>query len=142
MPTATSLMSTYQVVAGSARKDFVLPSLELSFTLLVNEATGEICGQARITNLDLTVTRDSEISIGNVTGHIQATGSGNFTRLVSLQGDAVKNLAPPVILSVYVPFQAQFAIDGSWEGVGGWTLGTEAVDNMVLHASVQEGPEA
>jgi hypothetical protein len=115
----------------------------LRFTLLVNEVSGQVCGHAQITEQELLEIHNGEINIGNVTGHIQATGVGSFTRLVSLQGYAdVRTLPPPEIGTFYKLFQAQFAIDDAWDGVGGWTLSSQTVDNVAVHASVQEGPEA
>ena len=143
MPTATSLTSTYQVVTGIARTDAVLSSPILRFTLLVNEVSGQVCGHGQITEQELLEIPNNEINIGNITGQIQGTGVGSFTRLVSLQGYAdVRTLPPPKIGTFYKFFQAQFAIDGAWDGVGGWTLSSQTVDNVAVHASVQEGPEA
>ena len=142
MTTATSLTSTY-LVTGMARADVVLSSPMLRFTLLVNEASGQVCGHAQITEQELLEIPNSEINIGNITGQIQGTGVGSFTRLVSLQGYAdVRTLPPPAIGTFYKLFQAQFAIDDAWDGVGGWNLGSQAVNNVPVHASVQEGPEA
>src|SRR5688500_14946491 len=87
MTTATSLTSTY-LVTGMARADVVLSSPRLRFTLLVNEASGQVCGHAQITEQELLEIPNSEINIGNITGQIQRTGVGSFTRLVSLQGYA------------------------------------------------------
>jgi hypothetical protein len=142
MTTATSLTSTC-LVAGTARKDSVLPTLTLSFTLLVNEVSGEVCGYAQISDPELIVIPGNVTNIGNITGHIQATGAGSFTRLVSLQGAAdMRTLPPPELGTFYLPFQAQFAIDDAWDGVGGWTLGGHTIDNVAVHASVQEEPKA
>ena len=143
MTTATSLTSTYQVVTGIARTDAVLSGPILTFKLLVNETTGQVCGHAQITEQELLVIPNGEINVGNVTGQIQGTGAGSFTRLVSLQGYAdVRTLPPPEIGTFYKFFQAQFAIDDVWEGVGGWTLSSQTVDNVAVHASVSAGPEA
>jgi hypothetical protein len=142
MTTATSLTSTYQVVTGIARTDAVLSSPILRFMLLVNDA-GQVSGHGQITEQELLGIPNSEINIGNITGQIQATGVGSFTRLVSLQGYAdVRTLPPPAIGTFYKFFQAQFAIDGAWDGVGGWRLSSQTVDNVAVHASVQERPEA
>lgn len=141
MSTATSLMTDY-LVDGLARTDAVLSGPIVQFKLLVNEATGQINGQAQVTEQELVVLPDSEINIGNLTGHIQTTGFGSFTKQVFLSGDAVRNFRPPAIGSVLVPFQAQFVIDDAWDGVGGWTLGQQTVNNVSVHASVAAWPEA
>lgn len=154
MPTATSPMSPTSstsptslpgiyLVTGMARADVVLSSPMLRFTLLVNEVSGQVCGHAQITEQELLGIHNGEINIGNITGHIQATGVGSFTRLVSLQGYAdVRTLPPPEIGTFYKLFQAQFAIDDAWDGVGGWTLSSQTVDNVAVHASVLAVPEA
>jgi Domain of unknown function (DUF1842) len=104
----------------------------LSFSLLVNSVTGDVTGHAQQTQA--VAPPGDVIKIGNVTGHVRYTGLGPYTKIVSLQGNAVVSLPPPAIGSFLVPFTAAFSIDNAWDGVGGWTLGSTTVDNVPVHA--------
>jgi len=139
MPTATNLRGIY-LVAGSAGDEADLNATILRFALLVNDASGQISGQAQIQEQGV-VGPNSETNIGNVTGHIQALDFGSITKLVALKGEAVVTLPPPVVLSIVQPFQAHFAIDDAWEGIGSWTLGSQTVSNVPVRAAVLAGSE-
>jgi hypothetical protein len=137
MPTAPNLMGTY-LVKGSAG-DTANPSAPiLSFALVANDASGQVSGQAQVSQ-ELV-----EYNVGSVTGHIQkARGLGNVTKFVALQGNAIFPYEPPLLGSFALPFQAHFMIlDDSWDGTGSWTLGSQAVNNVQVRSSVSGVPEA
>jgi hypothetical protein len=100
----------------------------LHFSLLVNAVTGAITGQAVQTQA--VAPPGDKIVVGNVTGTLRYAGLGHLTKLVHLQGSAVISFPPPAIGSYLAPFDAHFAIDNEWNGVGGWTLGNTAVDDV------------
>jgi hypothetical protein len=130
-------MGTY-LVKGSAG-DTANPSTPiLSFALVVNDASGQVSGQAQVSQ-ELV-----EYNIGSVTGHIQkAGGLGSITKFVALQGNAIFTYDPPLLGSFILPFQAHFMIiNDSWDGTGGWTLGSQAVNNVPVRSSISGGPEA
>ena len=136
MSTATNLMSTY-LVAGSAGDGADLNAPILRFALLVNDTSGQVSGQAQVAR------EDFEYNIGNVTGHIQRAGFGEITKLVALQGDAYYTLPPPALGTFTLQFQAHFAIvQDSWDGVGGWTLGGQVVDNVRVQSAIPAAPGA
>jgi len=134
--TATNLLNTY-LVAGSAGDEATPNAPILRFALLVNDISGQVAGQAQVTNESV------EYNIGNVAGHIQSAGLGSITKLVALTGEAFYTLRPPAVGTFMLRFQANFAIvNDSWDGVGGWTLGGQAVDNVRVSSSVLSGSEA
>jgi hypothetical protein len=100
----------------------------LHFSLLVNVTTGAITGHAEQTQA--VPPPGDKIVISNITGRLRHTGLGKFTQIVYLEGSAVISFPPPAIGSYLEPFNAHFAIDDEWNGVGGWTLGATSVDNV------------
>jgi hypothetical protein len=100
----------------------------LHFSLMVNASTGAVSGQARQTQA--VQGPMSDVLISNVTGQIRYTGLGEYTKIVSLQGSAVITVPPPAIGAYLAPFDAHFAINDAWEGVGGWSLGGTSVENV------------
>jgi hypothetical protein len=104
------------------------PLLHLS--LLVNAVTGEITGQASQTQA--VPPPGDKIAISNITGTVRSTGLGKYTKIVYLEGSAVISFPPPAIGSYLAPFNAHFAVDDKWEGVGGWTLGNTVVNNVPI----------
>jgi uncharacterized protein DUF1842 len=105
----------------------------LHFSLVVNAATGAVSGQAQVTQA--VAPPYGEINISNVTGQIHGAGLGPITQLVALQGQAFVSVPPPAIGSFLEPFQAHFAINGDWQGRGGWTLGKQTVNDVPVHTA-------
>lgn len=139
MPTET-LTSTEQKtslalyrVCGTAGRESMPGAPRLHFQLLVNAVTGAITGQAEQTQA--LAPPHNSIVIRNVTGMLHHTGLGKFTQVVALKGEAVISVPPPAIGSYIAPFDASFALDNRWNGVGGWTLGNTKVEDV----PVEEG---
>ncbi|MFH7004426.1 DUF1842 domain-containing protein [Flavobacterium bizetiae] len=78
---------------------------------------------------------DSHIVV-SVTGKIYATGIGNVTQVVSLQGKYVHSVPPPAIGSFLANFDAHLAIDNAWNGNGGFSYFNHTVENVPV-ASVK-----
>lgn len=101
----------------------------LHFTLTVEASTGRVVtGQAVQTQA--VKSPGDKILIGNITGRVRSTGFGKYTKVVALTGSAVISFPPPAIGAYLTPFDAHFAVDNSWNGVGSWTLGNTPVDNV------------
>ncbi|TDO77341.1 uncharacterized protein DUF1842 [Flavobacterium chryseum] len=71
-----------------------------------------------------------------VKGKIYATGFGQFTQIVSLQGQYVQSFPPPAIGSFLADFDAHFAIDNAWNGTGGFSYYKHQIENVPV-ASVK-----
>jgi hypothetical protein len=125
--TKESAIGLYRV-CGIAGNEGTPGAPLLHFELLVNAASGAITGQCVQTQA--VAPPHDKVVINNVTGKLRHTGLGKFTQIVFLQGTAVISFPPPAIGSYLEPFDAHFAIDNEWNGVGGWTLGNKSVENV------------
>ncbi len=65
-----------------------------------------------------------------VTGAVRATGYGKVTQIVALQGQYSVPFPPPAIGELEQKFTAHLAIDGAWNGTGGFTYGGQSVENV------------
>ncbi|KAF2513425.1 DUF1842 domain-containing protein [Flavobacterium foetidum] len=72
---------------------------------------------------------DSHIVV-QVKGRIYSTGFGNFTQVVSLQGQYVQSFPPPAIGSFLADFNAHLAIDNAWNGTGGFSYYQHQIENV------------
>jgi hypothetical protein len=70
-----------------------------------------------------------------VTGKIHATGLGSVTQIVSMSGQYVHSVPPPAIGSFLANFDAHMAIDGSWNGVGGFSYFNNSVENVPVKSN-------
>jgi len=131
MPKDTGKLGLY-LVNGSAGKENTPGAPTLQFSLLVNAVTGAVTGHAEQTQA--VPPPNNSISIGNITGSLRSTGFGEYTKVVALEGSAVISVPPPAIGSYLAPFTAHFAINDAWNGVGGWTLGNQSVDNVPVRS--------
>jgi hypothetical protein len=77
---------------------------------------------------------DSHIVV-KVTGKIYATGLGKVTQVVSLHGQYVHSVPPPAIGSFLADFDAHLAIDGAWNGTGGFSYYQHNVENVPVTAA-------
>jgi len=130
---ATSTISTIglYLVNGIAGNEGTPGAPILHFSLLVNAASGKVSGQAEVTQA-LAAPYD-KIHIGNITGQILGAGFGDITQLVALKGEAIVSFPPPAIGSYVESFTASFAINGEWNGRGGWVLGNQKIDDVPVH---------
>jgi hypothetical protein len=77
---------------------------------------------------------DSHIVV-QVSGKIYATGFGKVTQVVSLHGQYVHSVPPPAIGSFLADFDAHLAIDGAWNGTGGFSYYQHNVENVPVTAA-------
>jgi hypothetical protein len=130
MSSSKNAIGTYLVNAVAGNEGMPgAPILHLS--LVVNAATGKVSGQAQITQA--LPPPYGEVNITNVTGQIHGAGLGPITQLVALSGETVMSVPPPAIGSWLEKFQAHLAINGDWQGRGGWTLGNQTISDVPVH---------
>ena len=98
----------------------------MHFSLVVVPSTNSVSGTVEITQAIL----GGDIVVRNVTGTIRATGYGNVTQVVALEGQYVQSVPPPAIGSYLAEFSAHMAIDNNWNGKGGFTYGNHNVENV------------
>lgn len=68
---------------------------------------------------------------GQVTGTLYATGFGNVTQVVAVRGMIHSDGDMPI----EIPFEAHLAIDGSWNGTGGFAYANTHVENVPVVSS-------
>ncbi|MBN2528227.1 MAG: DUF1842 domain-containing protein [Deltaproteobacteria bacterium] len=122
-------------ISGVAGNESVPGSPLLHLNLQVDPPTGWISGDGL--QIQVTAPPFNEIKISNITGNIRRTSLGNYTRIVSLKGEAEVPFLGSTIGNTVTFFTAQFAINDSWTGDGGWTLGAHSVDNVPFRSESQ-----
>lgn len=103
----------------------------MHFSLVVVPSANTVSGTVEITQ----AISSGEIIIKNVKGSIRATGLGNVTKVVSLEGQYVQSVPPPAIGSYLADFSAHMAINDNWEGKGGFSYGNNDVENVPVNKS-------
>lgn len=98
-----------------------------TFSLVVVPSQNSVSGTVVITQA--INGPDSHIVI-QVKGKVFATGFGNFTKAVNLQGQYVQSVAPPAIGSFLADFDAHLAIDNEWKGTGGFSYSKSQIENV------------
>lgn len=102
-----------------------------TFSLVVVPSQNSVSGTVIVTQA--IQGPDSHIVV-QVTGKIYATGIGNVTKVVSLQGQYVHSVPPPAIGSFLANFDAHLAIDNAWNGNGGFSYYQHNVENVPVAA--------
>lgn len=102
-----------------------------TFSLVVVPSQNSVSGTVVITQA--VNGPDSHIVVP-VTGKIYATGLGQYTKVVSLQGQYVHSVPPPAIGSFLANFDAHLAVDNAWNGTGGFSYWTHTVENVPVAA--------
>jgi hypothetical protein len=77
---------------------------------------------------------ESDIVV-QVKGKIHATGFGQFTQVVSLQGQYTQSFSPLEKASFLADFVAHFAIDNAWNGIGGFSSYNYQIENEPVEPS-------
>ncbi|SHM22376.1 DUF1842 domain-containing protein [Flavobacterium chilense] len=103
-----------------------------TFSLVVVPSQNSVSGTVVITQA--VNGPDSHIVVP-VKGRIYATGFGNFTKVVSLQGEYVQSFPPPAIGAFLAEFDAHLAIDNEWNGTGGFSYWRHNVENVPVKAA-------
>lgn len=93
----------------------------VNFSFVVVPAQHKVSGAVHITQ----AVQNGNYS-GQVTGTIYATGFGNVTQVVAVRGTIHSDGPMPI----EIPFEAHLAIDGSWNGTGGFSYGNVHVENV------------
>ena len=102
-----------------------------AFSLVIVPSQNSVSGTVVITQA--IQGSDSHIVVP-VKGKIFATGFGNITKVVSLQGQYVHSVPPPAIGSFLADFDAHLAIDNEWNGTGGFSYFGHNVENVPVKA--------
>lgn len=93
----------------------------VTFSLVVVPSQHKVTGSVRVTQ----AVQNGNYS-GTVTGAIYAVGLGSITQVVGLKGI----ISPDGPMPLEIPFLAHMAIDGSWNGVGGFHYADVHVENV------------
>ena len=91
------------------------------FSFVVVPSQHKVTGSVQVTQ----ATQNGNYS-GQVTGTLYATGFGNVTQVVAVTGTVHSDGDMPI----EIPFEAHLAIDGSWNGTGGFTYANTHVENV------------
>ena len=131
----TDLLGLYRLCLEAKQSSMNgAPTLRLS--LLVDAVRGTVTGQGVATGAEYGVTDPPEQAhpIANITGTIHNVPSSpaRLTQLMSLKGDSFVTLPPPAIGTIMIPFTASFAMDGAFDGNGGWSIGGEKVEDATI----------
>lgn len=103
-----------------------------TFSLVVVPSQNSVSGTVVITQA--VNGPDSHIVVP-VTGKIYATGLGQFTKVVSMQGQYVHSVPPPAIGSFLANFDAHLAVDNAWNGTGGFSYWKHQIENVPVTAA-------
>ncbi|WP_394772777.1 DUF1842 domain-containing protein [Flavobacterium sp.] len=98
-----------------------------SFSLVVVPSQNSVAGTVVITQA--IQGPDSHIVV-QVKGKIHSTGFGEFTKVVSLQGQYVHSVPPPAIGAFLADFDAHLAINDAWNGKGGFSYYQHQVEKV------------
>lgn len=97
----------------------------LHFSLVVVPSQNSVNGAVQITQ----ATQNGNYQ-GQVSGKIFATGFGTTTQVVSLRGNVHSDGVTPI----EIPLEAHLALDGSWNGTGGFAYANTHVENVPVVA--------
>ena len=105
----------------------------MNLSLAVDPIRHTISGGGKGSMLEGTEHPTTFTASGN--GHMHATGLGDISNVGALSGKAVVSFPPPAIGSYEAPFTASFAVDGSWNGTGKFTVGNQTYECQVERAN-------
>lgn len=106
----------------------------LTVAMMYDSETGALNGEAMISQA---VTPPSgRVTVRHVSGDVRGLGHGGATRAITMQGEFVQTLPPPLIGSFVEKFTATFVTDNHWKGHGSFEFGTHKVSNVPV------GPQA
>ena len=91
------------------------------FSFVVVPSQHKVTGSVQV----MQATQNGNYS-GQVTGTLYATGFGNVTQVVAVTGTVHFDGDMPI----EIPFEAHLAIDGSWNGTGGFAYANTHVENV------------
>lgn len=103
-----------------------------TFSLVVVPSQNTVSGTVVITQA---VNGPNSRIVVQVKGKIYATGLGQYTKVVSLQGQYVQSFPPPAIGAFLADFDAHLAIDNAWNGTGGFSYYQNQIENVPVAAA-------
>ena len=137
MSTATAEAKTSKLIGSylvnGTMGSGLLGAPTVHFSLVVVPSANSVSGTVEITQA--IEGPSSDILVSNVKGRIFATGFGDVKYVVSLEGQYVQSVPPPAIGSYLAEFSAHMAINGDWNGKGGFSYGTTNVENVEVKRS-------
>ncbi|WP_166926172.1 DUF1842 domain-containing protein [Flavobacterium poyangense] len=102
-----------------------------TFSLVVVPSQNSVSGTVVITQA--VNGPDSHIVV-QVKGKIYGTGLGQYTQVVSLEGEYIQSFPPPAIGAFPAQFNAHLAIDKTWNGTGGFSYWKHHIENVPVKA--------
>lgn len=121
MAKKTNTMAGAYLAKGTIGKVGTPGAPIVHFSLVVVPGEHKVSGSVQITQ----AVKGGNYS-GHVTGVIYATGLGKVTQIVGLKG----SVHPDGPMPIEIPFEAHMAIDGSWNGTGGFHYAHVHVENV------------
>lgn len=125
MSTQSTVLAGAYLANGTIGNTGVPGAPLVQFSLVVVPSQQKVTGYVHVTQ----AIGNGNYS-GQVSGVIYATGYGEYTQVVSMWGVIHQNGPMPIP----VPFEAHIAINGAWEGVGGFHYGYVHVDGVPVAA--------
>ncbi|CAM1368340.1 DUF1842 domain-containing protein [Tenacibaculum xiamenense] len=131
MSTSNETSTISQVIAGAyltkgSIGNVGLPGAPIAhFSLVVVPSQNTVTGVVEITQA---INRPPILV--HVKGTIRHTGYGDVTQIVNLTGEYVVSVPPPAIGSYLEKFTAYMDIDNDWNGIGGFTYGSESIRDV------------
>jgi hypothetical protein len=125
MSTQTNLVGAY-LAQGTIGNVGMPGSPIVHFSFVVVPSQHKVSGSVHVTQ----ATQNGNYS-GQVTGTLYATGFGNVAQVVAVRGSVHSDGEMPI----EIPFEAHLAIDGSWNGTGGFAYANTHVENVPVTSS-------
>lgn len=121
MSTEQNALAGAYLVKGTIGNTGMSGAPIVHFALVVVPSTHRVTGTVQITQ----AVQGGNYS-GEVSGVLYATGFGNVTQVVGLQGIIHPDGPEPL----EIPFNAHMAINGEWNGTGGFQYANVHVENV------------
>lgn len=110
-------MSTQTNLAGAYLAQGTIGNVGMPGAPIVNFSFVVVPGQHKVSgSVHVTQATQNGNYSGQVSGTLYATGFGNVTQVVAVNGTIHSDGDMPI----EIPFEAHLAIDGSWNGTGGF----------------------
>lgn len=125
MSTSTNLAGAY--LAQGTIGNVGMPGAPIvHFSFVVVPSQHKVSGSVEVTQ----AIQNGNYS-GQVSGTLYATGFGTVTQVVAVRGTIHSDGEMPI----EIPFEAHLAIDGSWNGTGGFTYANTHVEGVPVASS-------
>ncbi|CAM4370535.1 DUF1842 domain-containing protein [Flavobacterium terrigena] len=120
-------MSTQSNLEGAYLAQGTIGNVGMSGAPVVNFSFVVVPSQHKVTgSVHVTQAIQNGNYSGQVTGTIYATGFGSVTQVVAIKGMIHSDGDMPI----EIPFEAHLAIDGSWNGTGGFAYANTHIENV------------